>query len=67
MSAAARKQVAEKFDLERNVKQYDALYKRFAAGDRARRPRCGLQYGSRLDRPWIPNLLVRTIRSIRNR
>jgi len=67
MSAAARKHVAEQFDLERNVKQYDVLYRRLAVGDQARRPRCGLQYGSRLDRPWIPNLLVRAIRSARNR
>jgi hypothetical protein len=49
------------------VEQYDALYKRFAAGDQARRPRCGLQHGSRLDRPWIPNLLVRAIRNVRKR
>lgn len=67
MSEAAHRQVAEKFDLDRNVKHYDALYERFATGIQVSRPRCGLQYGSRLDRPWIPNLLVRAIRSVRNR
>jgi glycosyltransferase involved in cell wall biosynthesis len=65
MSVAVRKRVAENFNLERNVKQYDALYARFATGSNTRRPRCGLQYGSRLDRPWIPNLLVRAIRGLR--
>lgn len=67
MSTAARRQVAENYDLERNVKHYDSLYERFTTGAQAFRPRCGLQYGSRLDRPWIPNLLVRAIRGVRNR
>jgi glycosyltransferase involved in cell wall biosynthesis len=67
MSTAARQQVAENFDLERNVKHYNSLYERFATGAQAFRARCGLQYGSRLDRPWIPNLLVRTIRSVQSR
>jgi glycosyltransferase involved in cell wall biosynthesis len=67
MSTATRKHVAENFDLERNVKHYDSLYERCTTGVQTFRPRCGLQYGSRLDQSWIPNLLVRAIRSIQSR
>jgi glycosyltransferase involved in cell wall biosynthesis len=63
MSSAVRQLVAEKFDIRRNVVQYDSLYARYGE---SRRPRgqCGLHYGSRLDKPWLPNLLVRGIRAL---
>lgn len=63
MSAAVRQLVAEKFDIRRNTVQYDLLYARF---EELRRPRgrCRLHYGSRLDKPWLPNAFVRTVRSI---
>lgn len=63
MSAAVRQLVAEKFDIRRNAVQYDSLYTRF---EELRRPRGRghLHYGSRLDKPWLPNAFVRTVRSI---
>lgn len=63
MSAAVRQLVKEKFDICRNAVQYDSLYMRF---EELRRPRgpCRLHYGTRLDKPWLPNAFVRTVRSI---
>ena len=63
MSMAVRRLVAERFDIRRNAKRYDSLYARF---EELRRPRakCRLHYGSRLDKPWLPNAFVRTVRSI---
>ncbi|MFB3916260.1 MAG: glycosyltransferase family 4 protein [Terriglobales bacterium] len=63
MSAAVRQLVAEKFDIRHNVAQYDALYARFQ-GLRRLRGESRLHYGSRLDKKWLPNVLVRTVRSI---
>ncbi len=63
MSAAARRTIADRFDIRERVKDYQALYARYRE---LYRPLAGdalLQYGSRLDRPWIPNPVVRFIRS----
>jgi hypothetical protein len=45
------------------VKDYQALYARHAELYRPLPPDGALQYGSRLDQPWIPNSLVRVVRS----
>lgn len=63
MSAAVRQLVAGKFDIRRNAVQYDSLHARFGEL-RRRRAGCRLHYGSRLDKPWLPNAFVRTVRSI---
>jgi glycosyltransferase involved in cell wall biosynthesis len=63
MSAAARGAVAARFDIHDRVADYQALYARWRD---LYRPLVGpgyLQYGSRLDRPWIPNSLVRLMRT----
>ena len=62
MSAAARQVVATRFDIRDRVAGYQALYARW---QEFYRPLAGshLQYGSRLDQPWIPNPVVRLVRS----
>jgi glycosyltransferase involved in cell wall biosynthesis len=63
MSDAARTAVAARFDIRDRVAAYQALYARWRD---LYRPLAGpehLQYGSRLDRPWIPNPLVRLVRT----
>jgi glycosyltransferase involved in cell wall biosynthesis len=62
MSAAARQTVVDRFDIRDRVADYQALYARWqefyrplGAGH--------LRYGSRLDQPWIPNPIVRLVRT----
>jgi hypothetical protein len=63
MSAAARRTVEERFDVRDRVADYQALYARYAELYRPLDADAVLQYGSRLDRPWIPNPFVRLVRS----
>jgi glycosyltransferase involved in cell wall biosynthesis len=61
-SAAARRRVADRFDIQSRAPEYQDL---FARWDELRRPRSDsirLNYGSRLDRPWIPNAIVKRLR-----
>ena len=63
MSAAARQTVVARFDVRDRVAAYQSLYARW---QELYRPVAGarhLQYGSRLDQPWIPNQVVRLVRS----
>ena len=62
-SAAGRQLVTERFDVRDRVKDYQALYARYAELYRPLPPDAALQYGSRLDQPWMPNTLVRLVRS----
>jgi glycosyltransferase involved in cell wall biosynthesis len=63
MSAAGRRMVRERFDVRARTREYQALYARYAELYRPLAPDAELQYGSRLDHPWIPNPLVRLVRS----
>jgi glycosyltransferase involved in cell wall biosynthesis len=63
MSAAARQAVASRFDIRDRVAGYQALYARWQELYRPLAPGSHLQYGSRLDQPWIPNPVVRLVRS----
>ena len=63
MSAACRRVVVERFDVRDRVHDYQALYARYADLYRPLSPDARLQYGSRLDKSWIPNPLVRLVRS----
>jgi hypothetical protein len=63
MSAAARQTVEDRYDIRDRVAGYQALYARW---EELYRPVAGaahLQYGSRLDHRWIPNPLVRLVRT----
>ena len=62
MSAAGRRLVEERFEVRARTREYQALYARYAELYRPLPPDA-LQYGSRLDHPWIPNPLVRLVRS----
>jgi glycosyltransferase involved in cell wall biosynthesis len=63
MSGAVRHTVATCFDADQRTAGYQALYARWQELKRPRPVNPRLAYGSRLDRPWIPNAAVRMIRS----
>jgi glycosyltransferase involved in cell wall biosynthesis len=65
MSRAARRTVAERFDIRERAADYQALYARWRELGRPKRARFQLPYGSRLDSPWLPNTLVRSVRTLR--
>jgi glycosyltransferase involved in cell wall biosynthesis len=62
MSANARAQVVNRFDIRDRVRDYQELYARFAELHRPRPRLLHPGYGSRLDQPWLPNALVRALR-----
>lgn len=63
MSVAARHAVERRFDIRDRVGDYQALYARWRELYRPHGAGSHLTYGSRLDRPWIPNPLVRLVRT----
>jgi glycosyltransferase involved in cell wall biosynthesis len=63
MGAAGRRIVEERFDVRVRTREYQAFFARYAELYRPLSSDAVLQYGSRLDRPWIPNPLVRLVRS----
>ncbi|HKB13756.1 MAG TPA: glycosyltransferase family 4 protein [Vicinamibacterales bacterium] len=63
LSAAARRAVVARFDVRNRVADYQALYARWRDIYRPMTPGRHLQYGSRLDNPWIPNPVVRLVRT----
>ena len=65
MSRAVRERVATKYDASICTAAYERLFSDWRQWKRARPSRVHLPYGSRLDQPWLPNPLVRAIRSAR--
>jgi hypothetical protein len=63
MSARARRDVERRFDVRDRVADYQALYARWQELYRPHAAGSHLTYGSRLDQPWMPNPLVRLVRS----
>lgn len=63
MSAAARETVSARFDIRERSRDYDALYAEILAQPRPKLRPARVSYGSRLDRPWFPNPLVRVVRT----
>ena len=63
MSAQARRVVVNRFDIRDRVADYQALYARWQDLYRPLGAGSYLQYGSRLDQRWIPNPLVRLVRT----
>jgi glycosyltransferase involved in cell wall biosynthesis len=59
--------VATRFDIRDRVAAYHSLYSRWGELYRPLAARRHLRYGSRLDRPWIPNAVVKAVRSARRR
>jgi glycosyltransferase involved in cell wall biosynthesis len=64
VSAAASAYVAANHNLRERTDAYQALFARYRQLKRLRSPKTTLPYGSRLDRPWIPNAAVRTVRTV---
>jgi glycosyltransferase involved in cell wall biosynthesis len=63
MRAAARQSIVDRFDIRDRVTAYQALYARWRELYRPLASGRHLQYGSRLDQPWLPNAVVRLVRS----
>jgi glycosyltransferase involved in cell wall biosynthesis len=63
MSAAARRSIVERFDIRDRVTAYQALYARWPELYRPLAAARHLRYGSRLDKSWLPNAVVRAVRS----
>lgn len=62
MSRAARQVVEERYDIRERAADYDRLYRRWKELRRPRPRVLPLPYGSRLDQPWLPNWVVRSVR-----
>jgi glycosyltransferase involved in cell wall biosynthesis len=67
MSQRARQHVAAHHDPASCTAAYQALFARFRELKRPRPANVVLPYGTRLDRPWLPNFAVRTVRGILRR
>lgn len=61
MSEAVSDRVRRDFDVHTRTAAYEDLFSRWKALKRPLSPP-GLRYGSRLDRPWLPNALVKSVR-----
>ncbi|HVN31938.1 MAG TPA: glycosyltransferase family 4 protein [Thermoanaerobaculaceae bacterium] len=65
MSREARRTVVERFDARERTRDYQALFSRFRELYRPWAPPRPFPFGSRLDKRWLPNALVRPIRTAR--
>jgi glycosyltransferase involved in cell wall biosynthesis len=63
MSAAAARRVTDAFDARARTRDYQRLFGEWRERRRARPAHMALPYGSRLDRPWLPNPIVRAVRT----
>jgi len=63
MSASVRDVVARRFNAAERTVDYQRLFARWRELKRARPTHPRLDYGSRLDQPWMPNAAVKLIRS----
>jgi glycosyltransferase involved in cell wall biosynthesis len=63
-SRAVRALVAERFDIRACAARYQDLYGRWRELRRLRPSRVAMPYGSRLDRPWLPNFVTRAARAV---
>jgi hypothetical protein len=62
MSRAARAKIETSFDVRERTRAYQDLYAQWRALRRPRPASLPLPYGSRLDRAWLPNAVVSTVR-----
>ncbi|HKT81141.1 MAG TPA: glycosyltransferase family 4 protein [Vicinamibacterales bacterium] len=64
MSAAIRQKVATRYDAAICTAEYEKLFAEWRVWKRPRPAHVPFAYGSRLDKPWIPNPVVKAIRSV---
>jgi glycosyltransferase involved in cell wall biosynthesis len=67
MSARVRQSTIRKFDIRTRARGYQDLYARWRELRVPRTKRGHLHYGSRLDKPWMPNSIVQLLRTTRQR
>jgi glycosyltransferase involved in cell wall biosynthesis len=65
LSARARARARRDHDIRVRAPEYQALFARWRELRRPRPARVPLRYGSRLDRPWLPNAAVSAVRRAR--
>ena len=63
----ARQTVMERFDIRERVGDYQQLFARWRELRRPKPRRSPMPYGSRLDKPWLPNTLVYAVRASQRR
>jgi glycosyltransferase involved in cell wall biosynthesis len=63
MSAAARQCAVDRFDVRARAGSYQRIYARWRELYRPRPASVSTSFGSRLDQPWLPNPLVRLVRT----
>jgi glycosyltransferase involved in cell wall biosynthesis len=64
LSVAARRCAVERFDVRARAGSYQELYARWRELYRPRPASVTRSFGSRLDQPWMPNPLVRLVRTV---
>jgi hypothetical protein len=64
ISDAAWKYVAAHHDAHTRADAYQALFAQYRELRRPRPDHVVLPYQTRLDRPWLPNIAVRTVRGL---
>lgn len=62
MSVAVRERVRSRYDTAARTADYQALFAQWATLRRPRPAHLPMPYGSRLDQPWIPNVVTRLAR-----
>jgi hypothetical protein len=67
MGEAAWRYVARAHDMRQRTDAYQELFARYRELRRPRSTASSVLYGSRLDRPWIPNAAVKTVRTAMRR
>jgi hypothetical protein len=63
MSKSCRRLIEAHYDVRARAADYQALYARYQTLYRPLSADATLQYGSRLDQPWIPNGVVKAVRT----
>jgi glycosyltransferase involved in cell wall biosynthesis len=64
LSAAARQYAVDRFDVRERAGAYEHLYAQWQSLYRPRPTPISRSFGSRLDQPWLPNPLVRLVRTM---
>jgi hypothetical protein len=64
LGAAARQCAVDRFDVRARAGSYQEIYARWRELYRPRPASVSRSFGSRLDQPWMPNPLVRLVRTM---
>ena len=67
MSGRCRAVVEQRYDIRQRVKEYQELFSQYEQWRQPRSARVTMPYGSRLDKRWLPNVLVYHLRRLQAR